>query len=86
VPRSNQILERTFPLSGSELIWRHGTYGRKGEDGILWVTPPSFRGDLAREIDLVEEVARMEGYDQVPVTLPKVRLRIFRREEQRIPD
>jgi phenylalanyl-tRNA synthetase beta chain len=37
----------------------------------LIVTPPSFRGDLEREIDLVEEVARLDGYENIPLTLPK---------------
>ncbi len=44
----------------------------RGEDGdILIVTPPSFRGDLEREIDLIEEVARMDGYEKIPMTLPQ---------------
>ncbi len=30
------------------------------------VVPPSWRRDLTREIDLVEEVARIHGYDQIP--------------------
>lgn len=30
------------------------------------VVPPSWRGDLTREIDLVEEVARVHGYDEIP--------------------
>lgn len=42
----------------------------EGED-ILRVTPPSFRGDLEREIDLIEEVARLDGYEKIPMTLPK---------------
>jgi phenylalanyl-tRNA synthetase beta chain len=42
----------------------------EGED-ILIVTPPSFRGDLEREIDLIEEIARMNGYEKIPLTLPK---------------
>src|SRR5262249_15325280 len=29
-------------------------------------TPPSWRRDLAREIDLIEEVARIHGYDKIP--------------------
>jgi phenylalanyl-tRNA synthetase beta chain len=30
------------------------------------VVPPSFRMDLAREIDLIEEIARIYGYDKIP--------------------
>lgn len=36
------------------------------------VTPPTFRVDLTREIDLIEEVARLTGYDNIPTTNPKV--------------
>ena len=43
----------------------------RGDEDILNVTPPSFRGDLEREIDLIEEVARMDGYEKIPLTLPK---------------
>jgi len=34
-------------------------------DGSLLVTPPSWRFDLEREIDLIEEVVRLEGYGAV---------------------
>jgi phenylalanyl-tRNA synthetase beta chain len=30
------------------------------------VIPPSFRQDLSREIDLIEEIARIYGYDRIP--------------------
>lgn len=36
----------------------------------LQVVPPSFRGDITREVDLAEEVARLAGYDSIPVTSP----------------
>jgi phenylalanyl-tRNA synthetase beta chain len=36
----------------------------------LRVTAPGFRGDITREIDLCEEVARLSGYDGIPVTSP----------------
>ncbi|MGE5762541.1 MAG: phenylalanine--tRNA ligase subunit beta, partial [Mycobacterium leprae] len=37
---------------------------------VLEVTPPSWRPDLGLPADLVEEVARLEGYDAVPSVLP----------------
>lgn len=40
----------------------------------LWVNPPSFRVDIEREADLIEEIARLYGYDNIPVTLPQVSL------------
>uniref|UniRef100_UPI0037C10903 phenylalanine--tRNA ligase subunit beta n=1 Tax=Limnohabitans sp. TaxID=1907725 RepID=UPI0037C10903 len=39
-------------------------------DGILTVTPPSFRFDLQIEEDLIEEVARMVGYNNLPTNPP----------------
>ncbi len=39
-------------------------------DGAVSVTIPNFRPDLEREIDLIEEVARLIGYDQIPSTMP----------------
>ena len=39
-------------------------------DGTLTVTPPSYRFDLQIEEDLIEEVVRMVGYNQLPDTPP----------------
>ena len=44
----------------------------KVDDDTLRVTPPSFRIDLEREVDLIEEVARIVGYNLLPTTLPMV--------------
>jgi len=38
----------------------------------LRVMPPSFRRDLTREVDLIEELARLHSYDRIPSTLPLV--------------
>jgi phenylalanyl-tRNA synthetase beta chain len=40
------------------------------DGGLLNAIVPSFRIDVSREIDLVEEVARHTGYDLIDVTLP----------------
>ncbi|MEM1159977.1 MAG: phenylalanine--tRNA ligase subunit beta [Pseudomonadota bacterium] len=37
-----------------------------GADGRLEVVPPSWRSDIDGEADLVEEVLRVEGYDEIP--------------------
>ena len=39
-------------------------------DGTLVITPPTFRFDLEREIDIIEEIARLYGYDRIPSSLP----------------
>jgi phenylalanyl-tRNA synthetase beta chain len=42
------------------------------DDGTLLVTPPPWRRDLSIAADLVEEIARIEGYDQIPAVVPSV--------------
>ncbi len=39
-------------------------------DGGFAVTPPTWRPDLTTDADLVEEVARITGYDRIPSVLP----------------
>ena len=39
----------------------------------LEVTPPSARADVTREVDVIEEILRVVGYDQVAATIPKLR-------------
>lgn len=44
--------------------------GGTGAAGTFRVVPPSFRPDLEREIDLIEEVLRLWGMDRVEATIP----------------
>lgn len=37
---------------------------------ILQCAPPSWRHDLTREVDLIEEIARIHGYDKIPENSP----------------
>ena len=48
--------------------------GPEEAGGATWrVTPPGFRVDVSREIDLIEEVARHHGYHRLPSTFPPLR-------------
>ena len=42
----------------------------EGEELVYTVTPPTFRPDLPREIDLIEEILRIWGMDRVEATIP----------------
>ncbi|MBU0513263.1 MAG: phenylalanine--tRNA ligase subunit beta, partial [Proteobacteria bacterium] len=44
------------------------------DQDTLIVTPPGFRVDLERPVDLSEEIARLTGYDAIPETLPEDRV------------
>ncbi|MBL0225627.1 MAG: phenylalanine--tRNA ligase subunit beta [Geobacteraceae bacterium] len=47
---------------------------RETAEGNLEVVPPTYRIDIEREIDLVEELARMKGFDSIPATMPIARV------------
>lgn len=40
------------------------------QEGAILAVPPTWRADLTREIDLIEEVGRIEGYDRVSENEP----------------
>ncbi|CAN5510415.1 phenylalanine--tRNA ligase subunit beta [soil metagenome] len=68
-----------------DALKRLGLEVRVGE-GTLTVTPPSYRFDLQIEEDLIEEVVRMLGYNQLPETPPLAPITArVRPEAQRSP-
>lgn len=54
---------------------------RAGEDFL--VTPPSFRFDIEIEEDLIEELARLHGYDNIPAVAPQGGLMMVASAEDR---
>jgi len=61
----------------------HFDYQLDGE--VFSVTPPSFRFDLAIESDLIEEIARLHGYDNIPATAPHAALTMLPLDESQRP-
>lgn len=51
-------------------IFRRLGFGTRGDHKSLYVTVPTRRPDITIKADLIEEVARIAGYDHIPTTLP----------------
>ncbi|MCY4553124.1 MAG: phenylalanine--tRNA ligase subunit beta [Candidatus Poribacteria bacterium] len=69
--RVNFILGTTLDTSEMVQILSDLGFDLKANGENYQVTVPTFRSDITREIDLIEEIARVHGYDNIPTTLPK---------------
>ena len=47
------------------------------KDGVFAVKAPTYRFDIAREEDLIEEIARLHGYDKIPAIAPQAALNML---------
>ena len=62
-----------------------GMHASEREEG--WdVTPPLRRFDISIEEDLIEEIARIHGYDRIPLHAPTGQIQLAPLPEARIPD
>jgi phenylalanyl-tRNA synthetase beta chain len=57
-------------------------YSRTADE--LTVTPPAYRFDIAIEEDLIEEIARLHGYDNIPAPPPTARVEMMPLPEARL--
>lgn len=58
------------------------SYTTAGE--VFTVVPPSYRFDITIEVDLIEEVARLHGYDHIPATPPVAALTMLPAPEHQL--
>lgn len=73
LPRVKLLTGVAMPIETcKEAVERLG-FATKSVDGDLEVTPPSSRTDVTREVDVIEEILRLTGYEQVPSSLPALR-------------
>lgn len=70
VKRANRFLGTSLDRSEMADVLRRIEMKVEEEGADLRVVPPTFRFDITREVDLIEEVARLVGYERIPVTNP----------------
>ena len=68
--RIGRLLGAEVPAEDVAKILEALGFAAEPAEGGWEVTPPSHRLDVGREIDLIEEVARVHGYHKFPMTLP----------------
>ncbi len=84
VRRVNELLGVELSSSRVAAYLRSITFDVADEtQDVLRVTVPSFRIDVEREVDLVEEIARLVGYNEIPVTTPRISMEYPQRDELR---
>ncbi len=73
--RLNKLLGIEVPREKVVKILSALCFEPKIEDGLITCTVPSWRSDVYREIDLIEEVARVSGYSTIP-TEQKIKIEV----------
>lgn len=71
VSRINKVLGIEIPREQMVEYFESLEMKVEGEGDDLYVTAPTVRQDIEIEEDLIEEVARLYGYDVLPVTIPR---------------
>jgi phenylalanyl-tRNA synthetase beta chain len=67
--RVNYLLGTKLPTERIAGIFKGLDFDVKEKGEMLEVTVPTFQPDITREVDLIEEVARIEGYDAIPAVV-----------------
>jgi len=85
VARAQRVIGVPVPASEMQAIFERLGFGvaseGTGDAQVFVVTPPSHRFDIGIEEDLIEEVARVHGFDNIPARPPLARAAMSHRPE-----
>jgi phenylalanyl-tRNA synthetase beta chain len=83
VARAQKVIGMPVPAREMEDVFRRLALPFRKKKGEFVVSPPSYRFDLAIEEDLIEEVARVHGFDRIPEHPPRVIAKMIAPSEAR---
>ena len=71
------VLGITIPQQAVAKILTQLGFEFSESEGVFTVKAPTYRFDIAREEDLIEEIARLHGYDKIEAIAPKAALNML---------
>lgn len=74
VERCLKVIGMPIPVEAMHDTFKHLGFEYSFEDGVFTVVPPTHRFDIEIEEDLIEEVARLYGYEKLPDRPPMARI------------
>jgi len=84
IERASRVLGESLQKKGVMRILERLGMTISAEKGLaITVHVPSFREDLKKEVDLIEEIARIYGYDRIPAKITKIIPQVTRKEHSR---
>jgi phenylalanyl-tRNA synthetase beta chain len=81
VDRCRKVVGVDIPDADMAQVFARLGLPAQAENGAFLVTPPPYRFDLTIEEDLIEEVARIWGFERIPATPPRARAAMRARPE-----
>ncbi|AFZ83606.1 phenylalanyl-tRNA synthetase beta chain [Candidatus Kinetoplastibacterium blastocrithidii TCC012E] len=82
--RCKMVLGIYITINDISIIFTKLGFSFKESNEVFIVDPPAYRFDISIEEDLIEEVARMYGYDNIPVSPPLTSIKILPVSESKL--
>jgi phenylalanyl-tRNA synthetase beta chain len=83
VARAQKVIGIPVPAKEMAGVFKRLGFGFSSKKNAFTVNPPSYRFDIAIEEDLIEEVARVYGFERIAAHPPRVAATMLRTEEGR---
>ncbi|MBF0316552.1 MAG: phenylalanine--tRNA ligase subunit beta [Nitrospirae bacterium] len=82
IGKLNKIIGTEIGQDEVETIFKRLKFDIRCQDGSLIVTPPSYRGDIEMDADLMEEVARLYGYENITPKKPDMSIAMNKKNKR----